>query len=101
MYSKYSKTIVAQSTPQGDSADDVEEDEVFFEDEEAPEEATPYFTYEAEMPEAPKAPRQVKTEPKPAYVAVADEPVRPQFDLRQAVIGQVILTNNYINEINQ
>ncbi|MBO4587030.1 MAG: hypothetical protein J5677_04355 [Bacteroidales bacterium] len=101
MYSKYNKTIAAQSAPMGDSADDVEEDEVFFEEEQTPEEASPYFTYEADYLETPKASRTAKKEVKPAFVAVANEPTRPQFDLRQAVIGQVILTNNYINEINQ
>ena len=35
-------------------------------------------------------------------VAVEETPdAHPVFDLRQAVVGQVILTNNYINEINQ
>lgn len=103
MYSKYNKSIVAQSVPQDDSADDVQEDAEFFSDEEpAPETEYPYFTYEAETAESPvyEAP---KAKPQPVFVAAVgeEEIVRPQFDLRQAVIGQMILTNRYIDEINQ
>lgn len=101
MYSKINKTIVAQSVPQGVSADDVEEDDALFEDEQVVEEESPYFTYEADYAEPVKAPRAAAAEIKPVFAAAAEEPVRPQFDLRQAVIGQVILTNNYIREINQ
>jgi hypothetical protein len=36
-----------------------------------------------------------------APVVMEEAPVAPKFDLRQAVIAQVILTNNYISEINQ
>ena len=101
LYSKYNKTLVAQSVQPDDSADDVQEDaEDFFEEEPADEQENPYFTYETEPIETPvyEAP---KAKPQPVIVAAVEEPVRPQFDLRQAVIGQVILSNNYINEINQ
>lgn len=102
MYSKLNKTIVAQSVPSDDSADDVQEDTEYFMNEEesfSPQE-NPYFSYETEAPQAPICEKR-KPKPQPVYMAVAEEPVRPQFDLRQAVIGQMILTNNYINELNQ
>ena len=59
----------------GDSADDVEEDEAFFEEEQTPEEASPYFTYEADYAEPVKAPRAAAAEIKPVFAAVAEEPV--------------------------
>ena len=104
MYSKYNKKIAEQSVLGDDSADDVQEDDAeFFSDEEPSfEEENPYFTYESETVETPvrEAPKP-KPQPQPVAVAAVEEPARPQFDLRQAVISQVILSNKYINEINQ
>ncbi|MBP5547158.1 MAG: hypothetical protein J6X59_07795 [Bacteroidales bacterium] len=102
-FSKAKKAVEEQGAPKrrhpavpGQGGDD---DESFEEDE------SPYFTYESDAEEiarthrAPKAQRQA---PVAAMASVADEPLaRPQFDLRQAVISQVILTNTYIDEINQ
>ena len=101
LFSKAKKTMVQQGDPQGHSAVPGEGDddaEIFEEDE------SPYFTYESDIEEptkphkASKAHRQA---PVAAVVSAVDEPVRPQFDLRQAVIGQVILNNRYLDEINQ
>jgi hypothetical protein len=99
-FSKAKKALEEVSAPQGhpvtssqdeDGADSFEGNE------------SPYFTYESDVEEiarthkAPKAQRQTSMAP-----AHAAEPVdRLQFDLRQAVIGQVILQNRYIDEINQ
>lgn len=100
-YTKINKMAAAQKPAMESDSSEEEQDGVFFEDEGAlaPENAGEYFTYETEVV---KTPARRKTEPKirPIVVAVEEEPARPQFDLRQAVIAQVILSNNYINEIN-
>ena len=101
-FSKAKKAAGEQGAPQGHPAvpgqggDDAES---FGEDE------SPYFTYESDAEEISRThsvPKTRRQAPVPVMAAVADEPVvRPQFDLRQAVISQVILTNTYIDEINQ
>lgn len=97
MYSRYTKAIAAQSVPEDDSADDVQEQDSYFSGEdENPLENNPYFTYESEtVSETPAV------KPQPVFATAVEEPVRPRFDLRQAVVSQVILTNSYIDEINQ
>ena len=98
-FSKAKNAMEEQAAPQGHPAapsqdgDDAEEDE------------SPYFTYESDAEEiakthvVPKAQRQA---PVAIVTSAVDELVtRPQFDLRQAVISQVILSNRYIDEINQ
>ncbi|MGX8712965.1 MAG: hypothetical protein ACSW8I_04680 [bacterium] len=102
MYSKVRKTIAEQSVPVDDSVDGMQgEEEVLFSDEEeTPLQESPYFTYEADTVETPVY-EKPKAKPQPVVMAVAEETARPQFDLRQAVISQVILSNKYINGINQ
>ncbi len=99
--SKAKKALEEQGAPQGHPAHpgqdavDVDTPE---------EEESSYFTYESDAEEiarthkAPKAQRQA---PATVVAPVAEPVVRPQFDLRQAVIGQVILNNRYLDEINQ
>lgn len=102
MYSKTKKTFVEQDVLPDVPAD--EEPDVadeYFSDEVPASQEPPYFTYETEAAEVPVYKTVSKAKPRPAFVPVAEESSRSQFDLRQAVIGQVILTNNYINEINQ
>ena len=100
LYSKYNKAIAAPSVPMDNSADEEQED-AFLSDEESDfSEENPYFTYESEPVDRPVY-EKTKEKAQPIFVASVDEPARPQFDLRQAVIGQMILSNNYINEINQ
>jgi hypothetical protein len=103
LFSKFKKVLAEQGditlAPASVDADD---EEIFFEEEEEEEEVSPYFTYEAE--EVPEAPVSQPLRPVAAVrpvlqPAVVSEPYR--FDLRQAVIGQIILENNYISEINQ
>lgn len=103
LFSKAAKKAVGeQGIPQGhpavpgqgdDDAEPFEEDE------------SPYFTYESDTENTVKprkAPKMQRQAPVAAMASVADEPVvRPQFDLRQAVISQVILNNRYLDEINQ
>lgn len=64
-----------------------------------------YFSYETESVEttaqSETAPVFRPAVPKAPVQEPNAEACRPQFDLRRAVIGQVILTNSYINEINQ
>ena len=79
------------------SDDDGQEDDSFFgfeepEAEQEPVRQTPYFTYEASKAEV-KHSEPVAT----VAAAFAEEPARPAFDLRQAVIYQTLLTNNYNN----
>ena len=98
-FSKAKKVMEEQGAPQGhpatpgsDAVDAPEEDE------------SSYFTYESDAENearTTKAPNAQWKAPAPAVAPVADEPVRSQFDLRQAVISQVILNNKYIDEINQ
>ncbi|MBP3762333.1 MAG: hypothetical protein J6I49_00455 [Bacteroidales bacterium] len=63
-----------------------------------------YFTYEKETPQSyaytrPQAYKVKNEEETPVEQPSADMVSR--FDLRQAVISQVILNNKYIGEINQ
>ena len=104
MISKVKKVAEEQAAPQGHPAvpgqDDDDSDQAY----EAPQEENPYFTYESDAENTvkkPAAPRTYRQAPATVMAAVADEPARPQFDLRQAVISQVILDNKYIDEINQ
>ena len=106
-YSKYKKSL-AEQTVLGDGADaDAEEEDYFdsMEDEEPAEVETPgYFTYEttdSSPVQAAPTPEPRKASPAPAPVmAAAIEAPAVQFDLRQAVVAQVILDNKYFNEIN-
>ena len=101
MYSKAKKTLVVQDIPADAPADDMQDiADDFFSEDPVEETESPYFTYEAETVAAPTY-EKPKVNPQPVFVAAAEEPVRPMFDLRQAVIGQVILSNNYISELNQ
>lgn len=68
----------------------------------------PYFTYETV--EEPQPSRQVYTVKSSTSVSsirnedptpISDIQFRPDFDIRQAIIGQVILNNPYIKEVNQ
>ena len=81
------------------SSDDGEQEDSFFDFEEPepaeePASQSPYFTYEAPEAEVEHAKAPVQT------AAYAEEPARPAFDLRQAVVYQTLLTNNYINPGN-
>ena len=99
--SKAKKALEEQAVPQGKPANMGHDDsstETLEEDE------SPYFTYESDAEEivrthmAPKAQRQTSVT---SLAPVAEPVARPQFDLRQALIGQVILNNRYLDEINQ
>ncbi len=102
LVSKAKKAVGEQSAPMGGSAVPEEEDAMPM-DEGVREQAgaSPYFTYEADSNNTyrPKA-GKVASAPA-AKLVVAEETQRPQFDLRQAVVSQVILNNKYIDEINQ
>lgn len=113
LYKKVNKAAAAQMAQESDMPEEdqdgvfFEEDPFsenaneFFEQEPVAENANEYFTYETE---AVKTPKRNAAEPKPRPVApvmMEEAPALPRFDLRQAVIAQVILNNNYINEINQ
>lgn len=100
MYSKINKTVVAQSVPEDDSADDVQEEFFGSEEDALQEKESSYFTYESEYSEKPVH-NKSKGKSRSVASSASNETTLPQFDLRQAVIGQVILSNNYINEINQ
>ena len=100
--SKAKKALEEQAVPQGKPANMGHDDsstETLEEDE------SPYFTYESDAEEIARthrAPKASRPAPVAAMTPVADEPAaRPRFDLRQAVISQVILNNKYIDEINQ
>jgi hypothetical protein len=103
LVSKAKKAVGEQSAPMGGSAVPEEDDDLMPMEEGVREQAgaSPYFTYEADSNNTyrPKA-GKVASAPA-AKLVVAEEPQRPQFDLRQAVVSQVILNNKYIDEINQ
>ena len=101
-FSKVKKAVEEQMAPQGHlgvPGQDNDGDEALEEDESS------YFTYESDTEEIArthKAPKSQRQAPVAAMTPAAVEPVAcPQFDLRQAVIGQVILNNRYLDEINQ
>lgn len=102
MYSKAKKTFAEQSVPMDDSADEVQgkEDVFYAEEEDSLQQENSYFTYEAETVE-PSVYETRRTNPQPVMATAVEETPRQQFDLRQAVISQVILSNKYINGINQ
>jgi len=87
-YSKYKKTLVEHLVTESvDEADDeVEEEEE--------------FAASAVQSLAGAEPRKESVAVTPAAAVASEAPAR-QFDLRQAVVAQVILENKYISEINQ
>ncbi len=90
-----------QSAP-ADAAPSVGKGDMFREEKKPCNVASPYFTYEADneniyRPQNAKA-RAAATAP--AMNVPVEAPVSQQFDLRQAVVSQVILNNKYIDEIN-
>lgn len=98
LYSRFNKAIAEQNAQaNGSEGDEQEVNECLLEEEST---ETSYFTYETEIVETPNPLMPVE---RPVHVeAESIEPLlRTQFDLRQAVIAQVILSNKYINEINQ
>ena len=82
--------------------DSVASDAVF--EKEAVDEKPSYFTYESDSAESEPAVYNSKLrrqEPVVVTQPVAEEAASRRFDLRQAVISQVILNNPYNREINQ
>ena len=109
-YSRYKKSLAAAREEFAQMDDQQEDDETIFsmfDDEdsfpnetmdEKPAEET-YFTYETVQPEPqPEPVRPVRCQAASAPVMVEDT-ITPSFDLRQAVIGQMILNNPYSDEI--
>ena len=100
-FSKAKKAMEEQVAPQGHPVTPGQDDggiEPFGEGE------SPYFTYESDAEEIARthtAPKTQRQTPVTSVAPVAEPVARPQFDLRQAVIGQVILNNRYLDEINQ
>ena len=100
-----SKKFAVQSAPTGDSADGVVGDdeqegaEEFLEDNQTGEEAFLPYEVENTVYSAPSPAR--KNKPVSILAPAAEETTRQAFDLRQAVIAQVILNNDYINEISK
>lgn len=99
LYKRFQRTVVETESER-------ESDEQTY-DEQIPAEeveniSSPYFSYEYEVP----AEKPVVKEHKPQPVAVNVQPAVANeknngFDLRQAVIYQTVLSNPYIDEINQ
>ena len=103
LYSKFKRVLAEQEGWQDEQSSERHDEETndFFSFEDEGEkvvvEQPSYFTYEA--PDAEQAqPRPFKANVQPAFV---EENPQTGFDLRQAVIYQTILNNNYIREINQ
>lgn len=98
-YSRRKQALAAQFVHESDESGTSFEQ---FSDDEAAEKGTPsYFTYESDAP-APQPPVYRPTvrsqEPVSPVQPIQAEPV--QFDLRQAVVAQVILNNPYNSEVN-
>jgi hypothetical protein len=102
-YSLYTKANKAAAARQidGSEASDEEQDGVFSEEDPFQENGNEIFTYETEPETAPIRKVQEPRVRPMVPVVMEETPAAPKFDLRQAVIAQVILTNNYISEINQ
>ncbi len=104
-YSLYAKrlkkAVTAASAAEEDPSLEDDQDGMFYEEYEEKKEEHEFFTYEAEKTQVPEQKSAPTVKPRPVVAAVEEEPLRPQFDLRQAVIAQVILNNGYIHEINQ
>ena len=103
LYSKFKRVLAEQEGWQDEQSSERPDEETndFFSFEDEGEkvvvEQPSYFTYEA--PDA----EQTQLRPSKANVqpAIMEETPQTGFDLRQAVIYQTILNNNYIREINQ
>ena len=102
LYSAFKKTAATQRALSEQDNGEEQDGDMLFEEDPLPFNDNEYFTYEAETV-APPVRKAAKPQPqaRPIVVTATEEPVRPQFDLRQAVIAQVILSNNCISEINQ
>ncbi len=99
LFSKVKKAVEEQGVPQGHPAVPGQGDG---DAEGSVEDESLYFTYESDAENTFTNPMVKRQAPMAPMATVADEPVaRPQFDLRQAVISQVILNNRYLDEINQ
>lgn len=103
LYSKFKRVLAEQEgwqDAQSEKRPDEDTNDFFsFEDEgeKVVVEQPSYFTYEAPVAEQAQ-PRPFKANKQPVFV---EETAQMGFDLRQAVIYQTILNNNYIREINQ
>lgn len=99
MYTKASKAAARQLQPE-EGPETLGDENEYFDDEEPVEEEEPYFSYETET-DSPTKEAPVATPVAQPVAAFAESDLRPQFDLRQAIISQVILNNRYIAESNQ
>lgn len=103
-YSKRKQALASQFAPEPDADESDATFEQFAAEEETVDDKSSYYSYEAEpAPDPapayrPAARRQEAVEVRPI---LQDEPAPMRFDLRQAVISQVILNNPYNSEINQ
>lgn len=97
-YSKRKQALASQFAAEPDA----DESDATFEqaaaEEETVDDKSSYYSYEAAPAYRPAARRQDAVEVRPI---LQDEPAPMRFDLRQAVISQVILNNPYNSEINQ
>ena len=101
LYSRYKKALAGLETEQ--SVEDVDEEQFFSEEENDDlshvDATVPYFSYETESSNGYDEIRDASPKA-PVVAAVVDNQDEPRFNLRQAVISQVILDNRYIGEIN-
>ncbi len=103
LYSKFKRALDEQGGWQDEQSTERPDEEIndFFSFEDEGEkvvvEQPSYFTYEApEVAQAQPSPFKASMQP-----AMVEETPQTGFDLRQAIIYQTILNNNYIQEINQ
>ena len=104
-YSKRKQVLASQfaAEPDADESDAASE-QFAAEEKTVDSQPSEYYSYEAAPAPAPApayrpaARRQEAVEVRPI---LQDEPAPMRFDLRQAVISQVILNNPYNSEINQ
>ena len=83
-----------QGTPLNKGYNHVDEKETKSEQKES------YFTYESESFVPDRGPAEETEVEEPSSMMQVDGIYSAQFDLRQAVVGQVILTNKYVAELN-
>lgn len=94
------KRVLAQMVSDGDMDNDTSKEEVTGKETPSSEIPSSYFSYETVAQQSTPTPRYYAPKPAVAKQADADETPSVKFDLRQAVISQMILNNPYNREVN-
>ena len=103
-YSKRKQALASQFAAEPDADESDAASEQFSAEEKTVDDKPSYYSYETDPAPAPTPAYRPADRRREAVVVspiLQDEPAPMRFDLRQAVISQVILNNPYNSEINQ